>query len=459
MRAVAKFIKWLLGLVVLAVAALFVWLYVAPPELIRVGSGYSAKIVCSNVFIAGRDPGEVLAVDVQAPGHPLLRLMRVSVDKNRGLVSAGLFGVLGKSVAVARDGLGCASIPDGDAGRARRSVLHTGAPAPVADALWPEGERVDASQDQAVSRLLDDAVLTGPGMRAVVVVKNGRIVGERYGDGFSARTPLLGWSMTKTVNAAIVGTLVKDGKMAVDNKGLFPAWKADGRAAISLADMMAMSSGLEFNEDYGDVADVTRMLYLESDMAGFAQAKPLKDEVGKVFSYSSGTAVMLSRLWQDAVGDKARALAWPRTVLFGPLGMNSAVLETDEQGTFVGSSYLYATGHDWARFGQFLLQGGVWNGNQILPAGFVDWMREPAPASKVYGKGQLWIEGPGDEENPGAGVAAGLPKDTYWMEGHDGQTIAIIPSEQLVIVRLGLTPAKFDYRPQTMVSMLVKALH
>lgn len=459
MRAVAKFIKWLLGLVVLAVAALFVWLYVAPPELIRVGSGYSAKIVCSNVFIAGRDPGEVLAVDVQAPGHPLLRLMRVSVDKNRGLVSAGLFGVLGKSVAVARDGLGCASVPDGDAGKARRSVLHTAAPAPVTDALWPEGERVDASQDQAVSRLLDDAVLTGPGMRAVVVVKNGRIVGERYGDGFSARTPLLGWSMTKTVNAAIVGTLVKDGKMAVDSKGLFPAWKADGRAAISLADMMAMSSGLEFNEDYGDVADVTRMLYLESDMSGFAAAKPLKDEVGKVFSYSSGTAVMLSRLWQDAVGDKAKALAWPRTVLFGPLGMNSAVLETDEQGTFVGSSYLYATGHDWARFGQFLLQGGVWNGNQILPAGFVDWMREPAPASKVYGKGQLWIEGPGDEENPGAGVAAGLPKDIYWMEGHDGQTVAIIPSEQLVVVRLGLTPAKFDYRPQTMVSMLVKALH
>ena len=181
-------------------------------------------------------------------------------------------------------------------------------------------------------------------MRAVVVVKNGRIVAERYGDGFSAKTPLLGWSMTKTVNAAIIGTLVKDGKMAVTNQGLFGPWKADGRAAISLADMMAMSSGLEFNEDYGDVADVTRMLYLEPDMAGFAESKPLTGDVGKVFSYSSGTAVMLSRLWQDAIGDKDKALAWPRTALFEPLGMQSAVLETDEQGTFVGSSYLYATG-------------------------------------------------------------------------------------------------------------------
>ncbi|MDX8523426.1 serine hydrolase [Mesorhizobium sp. MSK_1335] len=459
MRAVVKFIKWLLGLVILAVVALFAWLYFAPPELIRVGSGYSAKIVCSNVFVAGRDANEVLAVDVQAPGHPLLRLMKVSVDKERGLVSAGLLWILGKSVAVERDGVGCASVPDGDTGKARQTSLRTAPPTPQPDALWPDGERVDASQNPGVAKIVDDAAMAGTGMRAIVVVKNGRVVAERYGEGFSAKTPLLGWSMTKTVNAAIVGTLVKDGKMAVDNKGLFTPWKADGRAAISLADMMAMSSGLEFNEDYGDVADVTRMLYLEPDMAGFAEAKPPTGEIGKVFSYSSGTAVMLSRLWQDAIGDKAKALAWPRAALFGPLGMHSAVLETDEQGTFVGSSYLYATAHDWARFGQFLLQGGVWNGAQVLPAGFVDWMRQPAPTSKVYGKGQVWIEGPGDEENPGAGTAAGLPKDTYWMEGHDGQTVAIVPSEQLVVVRLGLTPAKFGYRPQTMVAALVKALH
>ncbi|RUV11042.1 MULTISPECIES: serine hydrolase [unclassified Mesorhizobium] len=460
MRDVVKFIKWLFGLIVLAVIALFAWLYFAPPELIRVGSGYAAKIVCSNVFIAGRDPNEVLAVDVQAPGHPLLKLMKVSVDKERGLVSAGLLWALGKSVAVERHGVGCASVPDGDTGRARQTSVHI-EPLAVAsqDALWPEGERVVALQNPAVTKIVDDAAMVGTGMRAVVAVKNGRIVAERYGEGFSAKTPLLGWSMTKTVNAAIVGTLVKDGKMALDKKSLFSPWKADGRAAISLADMMAMSSGLEFNEDYGDVADVTRMLYLEPDMAGFAEAKPLGGEVGKAFSYSSGTAVMLSRLWQEAIGDKAKALTWPRTALFEPLGMHSAVLETDERGTFVGSSYLYATAHDWARFGQFLLQGGVWNGAQILPAGFVDWMRQPAPASKVYGNGQVWIEGPGDEENPGAGAAAGLPKDTYWMEGHDGQTVAIIPSEQLVVVRLGLTPAKLGYRPQAMVAALVKALH
>lgn len=458
MRIALRLVKWLLALAMLALAALAAWLYIAPPELIRVGSGYSAKIVCSNVFIAGRDADEVLAVDVQAPGHPLLRLMWISVDKERGTVSAGLFGVFGKSVAIVRDGLGCTSVPDGDIATAKAITGPALTPAPPLDALWPDGDKVETSQDPEIAKILDDPALTGTGMRAVVVVKNGRIIAERYGSGFTERTPLLGWSMTKTVNAAVVGTVVKDGRMAMTNQGLFGPWKTDGRAAISLADMMAMSSGLEFNEDYGDVADVTRMLYLEPDMAGFAESKPLTGEVGKMFSYSSGTAVMLSRLWQDAIGDKDKALAWPRVALFDPLGMRSAVLEADEHGTFVGSSYLYATAREWARFGQFLLQDGVWNGQEILPAGFVGWMREATPASKVYGRGQLWIEGPGDEESPGAGTAAGLPGDTYWMEGHDGQTVAIIPSEKLVVVRLGLTPAKLGYRPQTMVMALAKAL-
>jgi CubicO group peptidase (beta-lactamase class C family) len=457
MRVALTAVKGLLGLIVVAAIATFAWLYVAPPDLIRVGSGYSAKIVCSNVFLAGRNASDVLALDVQAPGHPLLRLMRVSVDKEAGTVFAGLFCVLGTSVAVFRDGLGCANVPDGNVASARAIAGPSLTPAPALDAPWPQGERVDASPYPEIEKILDNAELTGPGMRAVVVVKDGRIVGERYGAGFSEKTPLLGWSMTKTVNAAIVGTVVKAGRLSVDGTGLFARWKADGRSAISLADLMAMSSGLAFNEDYGAVADVTRMLYLEPDMAGFAEAKPLAGEVGKVFSYSSGTAVMLSRLWQDAVGDKDKALAWPRLALFDPLGMQSAVLEADEHGTFVGSSYLYATARDWARFGQFLLQGGAWNGEQILPAGFVDWMSEKVPASEVYGKGQLWLEGPGDEDDPGAGMAAGLPADTFWLQGHDGQSVAIVPSRQLVVVRLGLTPSWLGYRPQQMTAALLRA--
>ena len=459
MRVIGKILKWLLGLIVVAVVGVMIWLWMAPPALIRVAANYTAKIVCSNVFLAGREAEQVLAVDVQAPGHPILKLMTLDVDKDAGTVSAGLFGIFGKGTAVLRPGLGCANVPDGDVTAAKTISTDLFVPPVVPDVLWPEGSRAEPSQDPEIVKILDDALLTGPGMRAVVVVQNGRIVGERYGEGFSDKTPLLGWSMTKSVNAAIVGTLVKEGKLAIADQGLFPDWKADKRSAITLADMMAMSSGLEFNEDYGDVTDVTRMLYLEPDMAAFASAKQLSDEPGKAYSYSSGTAVMLSRIWQNTFADPKQALTWPRLKLFEPVGMTSAVMETDEQGTFVGSSYLYATARDWARFGQFLLQDGAWNGQEILPAGFVSWMREPAPASNnVYTRGQLWIEAPGNEHDPGATAKAGVPTDAYWLEGHDGQTVAIIPSQKLVIVRLGLTPFKLGYRPRNLVAALAKAL-
>jgi CubicO group peptidase (beta-lactamase class C family) len=457
-RIILKTTKWLLGLVMLVIAGVAFWLYVSPPALIRVASGYSAKIVCSNVFLAKRQADAVLRVDVQAPGHPILKFMSVDVDEDKKTVTAALLGVFGKGVAVARDGVGCASVPDGDVAAAQTAVASP-PPAAKADALWPEGNRVEPSQDPEIMKILNDPKMTGPGMRAVVVVHNGRVIGERYVNGFSADTPLLGWSMTKTVTAAIIGTLVKDGRLAIDREELFEPWKADGRKDISLADLMAMSSGLEFNEDYGDVTDVTRMLYLEPDMAGFAGAKPLTGDIGKVWSYSSGTTLLLSRIWQDALGDPAKALSWPRMALFEPLGMSSAVLETDEKGTFVGSSYLYATARDWARFGQFLLQDGTWDGAQILSAGFISWMREEVPASKgEYGRGHLWLRGSDAGTPPGENPDAGfdLPEDTFWMLGHDGQSIAIVPSKQLVVVRLGLTPSKLGYKAQGLVEALAK---
>lgn len=461
MRRLLRIAKWVLALVVLAICAATGWMYVSPPELFRVGSGYSAKIVCSNVFIAGRDPEQVLAVDVQAPGHPLLKLMRVSVDRERKVVSAGLFGLIGKGMAVARDGFGCSTVPDGnlEAVSLPRGVEPSLPGKGSSPALWPDGDTVAPSQAPELDALLTDGKLTGPGMRAVIVVKNGRIVGERYGEGFSPDTPLLGWSMTKSVTAAIIGTLVRSGRLSLDQSRLLPEWQGDGRSAIKLSDLLAQSSGLEFNESYGDVSDVTRMLYLEPDMAGFAAAKPLVAAVGGTWNYSSGTSVILSRIWQNAAG--AEALSYPRSALFGPIGMTSAVMEPDARGTFVGSSYLYATARDWARFGLFILRNGVWDGRELLPPGYVDWMREVVPASKgAYGKGHVWLWGPeGDSpsgEDPDVGFD--LPADTFWFEGHDGQSVAVIPSKDLVVVRMGLTPFKLAYKPQGLVAAVAKVL-
>jgi CubicO group peptidase (beta-lactamase class C family) len=220
-----------------------------------------------------------------------------------------------------------------------------------------------------------------------------------------------------------------------------------------------MSSGLNFNEDYGSVTDITRMLYLEPDMAAFVRQQPLAQPVGTHFNYSSGSSVLLARLWQDAA--PGASLAWPRQALFDPLGMRSAVMEADARGTFVGSSYLYATGRDWARFALLLLQDGQWLGQPLLPAGWVARMRTPSKAApQDYTEGQMWLHGPRAGTSAGQSPDAGfqLPADTVWMNGHDGQSIALVPSRQLAVVRLGLTPAKLRHRPQRLVEALLRAL-
>jgi hypothetical protein len=308
MRLLVRFVKILISVIVVGLIGLGTWLYVSPPELLRVGSGYSAKMVCSNVFLAGRDSGEVLAVDVQAPGNPLLRLMQVSVDRTEKRVHAALLGIFAGNDAVYREGLGCAVTPDA------APVAAVSVPAPAVTSvdpslLWPEGGKIEA--DPSVAQVLSDADLAGPGMRAVVVVKWGHIVGETYSAGFSKDTPLIGWSMTKTVNAAILGTLIRDGKLSLEDKGLFPQWQGNQRGDIRIADLAAMESGLAFNENYGAVADVTRMLYLEPDMANFAADQPLDADPGSRFGYSSGTAVMLSKIWMDRIGGGTGALIPP----------------------------------------------------------------------------------------------------------------------------------------------------
>ncbi|TCN29840.1 serine hydrolase domain-containing protein [Sinorhizobium americanum] len=432
------------------------WLAFFPPELLKVGDGYAAKIVCSNVFLAGRDPQAVLAEDVQAPGHPLLKFVSVSVDRDRQAVTARIFGFAAPVRAVYRSGLGCTVTADGTmqalAAPALDNAADAAAAPPNTDAAWPEGNKAEIVP--AFQKLAEDPELAGPGMRAVLVVKDGHLVGEAYGQGFDRETPLLGWSMTKSVTAALVGLRIAEGRMDPEKANLLPEWSGDERARIKLADLLAMQSGVAFNEDYGDVTDVTRMLFLESDMAGFAASKPLEAAPGARFNYSTGTTNLLSRLWMRTFDSPAQALAYPRQSLFAPLGMTSAVMETDAQGTFVGSSYMYATAQDWARFAQFLLDDGRWQGRALLPEDFVKFMRSPTAASGGdYGAGQVWLI-----ENGTRAGAGNFPPDTFWMLGHDGQSIMLVPSLRLAVVRLGLTPGGGDYDVRKLQAAAIAAL-
>lgn len=439
----------------LCVAALLA-LWAKPPDLIRIGANYTAKIVCSNAFLTRRDPADVLATDVQAPGHPLLKFMRVEVDRNYGWVIAGLFGFR-EGIAVASPKGGCTVLPDvqRDSAHSRMAMLAASAAASAMNAGPSVRDDTEASIVSPVQRLVEDEVLAGPGMRAIVVVQNGSIVAERYTAGFDRDTPQLGWSMTKSVTAGLIGLLVKDGRLRLDTRA---GWSGqDGRERITVSDLLSMTSGLDWNEGYGAVSDVTRMLYLEPDMNGFARAKPLVHAPGAVWSYSSGTAVMLAHAFQNAAGPDPSGYIHAR--LFGPLGMSSAVIEADESGTLVGSSYMYATPRDWARYGQLLAQDGIWNGQEILPRGYVAMMSSPVTASDgEYGHGMVWrsaTHSPKTGVNPDASY--GNPDDTFWMSGHDGQYVAIIPSRQLVIVRMGLTPTRLSYHPEALVHAVLQA--
>ena len=251
--------------------------------------------------------------------------------------------------------------------------------------LWPEGEQValgtlpDGVDGAALAKAVDE-VFAEPDpahprrTRALVVVYGGRIVAERYAPGFDAAMPLIGWSMSKSAVNALVGLRVKDGKLALTDTALMPEWrgKDDPRRAITLDQLMRMTSGLAFDETYGSSqSDVAQMLFVQGDKAAFAADKPLAYPPGTHWAYSSGTTTIIAAVLRQSFTDQRDYLGYPLERLFGPLGMRSAVLQPDASGTFAGSSFLYASARDFARLGLLFLRDGVWEGRRILPEGWV----------------------------------------------------------------------------------------
>ena len=446
-----KTVLWLVAALGLAVA---IALGLRAYGTALVGSGYSAAILCGAVFVSGRDPATVEAEDLSGPGLELLSLFdkRVARDDKR---VTGSFHGLAAQTAIVRDGFGCTRV-NGSA--ADLPAMPAVSPAPPADpaALWPDGERVDpdapadgidrTALDAAVAAAFDEPDPAHPrNTRALVVVQRGRIVAERYAPGFGKDMKLIAWSMAKGAMNALIGLRVEDGKLAVTDEALLPEWRqaGDRRGGISLDDLLRMSSGLAFDESYGDpLGDVTEMLFVANDMAKFAADKPLLHAPGSEWNYSSGTTVLLARVLRETFASDADYLRYPGERLFGPLGMRSAVLETDASGTFVASSLLYASARDFARLGLLFLNDGVWRGMRLLPEGWVGYTLTPTKGApdQSYGA-QMWLKLP---ESQGYGEPP-MPDDAFYFLGYDEQIIAVVPSRDLVIVRLGLTQDGGDW--------------
>jgi len=403
-------------------------IYAAPYP--RLGAGYVAKMACSEIFLAGRSEAAVRAADFEDIS-PVLPFVSLTVDAQKRETRAHLFG-LGGARAVYRDGYGCtlqkgpiAPLPDA---------------APVADIPLPSaaGANVDAAAlDAAIEAAFADPVAR---TRALLVMQDGAVIAERYAAGFSASTPLLSWSMAKSVTATMVGAAALRGLVEVEKAPPEPLWRdGDPRRAITWRDLLQMQSGLAFGEFYGAArADVSRMLFDAPDAGAVGAARPLIHPPGTYWSYSSGTTNLMQRALRRTLEDQgADYHSFAREAVFAPLGMASAVLEPDSSGTFIGSSFMYATARDWAKLGQLYLDGGVHEGERLLPEGWTDFVARPASGSDgVYGA-QFWLNRKGAT---GRGqYIPGLPEEAYMMSGHEGQYVVIVPDKRLIIVRTGTT--------------------
>ncbi len=418
--------KRILGIAgsVLAVAVAIGCLYLN--TLMPIITGYAAKNLASAVFISGRNPAEVEALDLH---FSFIKFDKNKVDyQNKTVTSRFLWA---KATAAYRDGYGVTLLR----GKDRQAFLEKPYPLSPDTAYTdylPAGDSALTARLAPVARALVDEHAYNGHPFAFVVLHKGAVVAERYGAGITPGTQLLSWSMGKSFTNALAGIMAGDGLVDIHAPLEIPQWQGDGRKAITLSDLMQMQSGLQWNENYGNRSDVNLMLHREADMGLYALSKPLEHDPGTFWYYSSGSTNIVMRYLRGKFPSDEAFLHYLRERLFAPLAISNPHFEPDMSGTPVGSSYLYATARDYARFGQLFLDDGCVQGRRILPEGWVDYTVTPASASEGKYGAFFWL-------NLG-GACPDAPQDMFSCQGHDGQVIYIIPSKELVVVILGYSP-------------------
>lgn len=425
----AKRRRWfiLFLVVVTLLSAAFVWLR----PLLGIGAGYAAKHACSCHFLQGRELDEISAHDLD-----FSVLGYVGLEREGNSIHSSFFGLVPREARY-REGIGCTLINAPD--KALQEVGALAGAVPVGGA----GEAKTAPTLPAYVRAVDFALAPREDTetRGLVILRNGKIVAEAYAEGYDQNTPLLGWSMTKTLTALALGRALNPELDSLPpaeltaRRGLFPeVWTDSVRRQIPLASLLQMNSGLLWNEAYGSLSDATIMLHEHTDMAKYAYSAPAVAPPGTEWVYSSGTTNILTE-----VIDREVPLASAHEFIHGLLRpvAPSLLIEPSQAGLPVGSSYGWATARDWARLGQLMLQNGVWDGDTLLPPGWVDYLLEPAAGSDGTYGGQTWLPGP---DMPS------LPTDAYMMRGFQDQRVFVLPSRDMVITRLGHGADKaFDF--------------
>lgn len=420
-------------------------------------SGFSAKSVASGHFIDNRSQEMIEKGDNDIE---MITLAKNKIDEKGKFVTSTVYG-LKERKAIYREGLGATLINDDfDVSKSyevpKRTKLTNNLPFPYGNnepkACLPNGiDTVFANVDYAklektVANAFDnkvDSSLKGERAkqknkrtRSILVIYKDQIIAEKYATGFDKNSKILGWSMTKSITATLFGILQKQGKIDINKPAPITEWANDERAKITIANLLNMNSGLEWEENYNKISDVTKMLFLAEDMSQSQVHKPAQFKPNTHWNYSSGTTNLLSGILRKQFKTHQEYLDFWHSALIDKIGMNSMLVETDMAGNYVGSSYSWATTRDWAKFGLLYLHKGNWNGEQILDESWVRFAATPTNTSNGKYGAHFWL-------NAG-GKFPDVPRDMFYCNGYQGQMIAIFPSHDLVIVRMGLSE-DFDF--------------
>jgi len=423
--------------------------YDIPPgdALSHYTSGF-AKIMCSAVFITGLDP-DFAAANVgyfTSPPEQRAKVGKPVIDREHKRVSVRMpNGVV--RTAVYTGSQGCVTLPEGSDALSFEPKQIKPGPGNTPDKEWPLGERVTGNFPAEVNKVLVDSALQAAfddpaAMTAAFVVTwKGKLIGERYADGITSTTPLESWSMGKSLTATLMGILINDGVYTLNQPAPVPEWQQPGdpRQEIRISDILNMSSGLmcrapgdpDFDPDLGYA---THWYLYTGSVNSFHYAASLKQQwkPGQVGRYRNSDPVLTNYLIRLAVDKSGDYHSFPQRRLFDKLGIRTMVMETDPFGNFLTQGYEFASARDWARLGNLYLQDGVWNGERILAEGYAKFVSTLAPGWKADGRpvygGFFWLNGEG--EYP-------VPNEAYFMAGAGGQYTFIVPSHDLVIVRLG----------------------
>jgi len=415
----------LLLLVIIIITVLFNY------RKLNIIAGYTAKNVASSVFLADRNLEFTNTTDNNfAP----LSIAKNTINKNEKTAEGSVFGLFSRK-AVYREGLGSVLVlKDEDISDDYLSPKRNRTPNNLA---FPYGNKnhkdtvfTSVNYDklqQAVNTMFADVNQT----RAVLVIHKDKIIAEKYDEKFNKDSRLLGWSMTKSVMVSVFGVLQCQGKLNVTDKAPVKEWQNDDRKEITLNNLLQMNSSLEWEENYTTISDATKMLFLERDMSKPQIDKPLIAKPGEITNYSSGSSNLLSGLLRQYFNSQQEYLDFWYTDLIDKIGMHSMTIEADLSGNYVASSYGWATARDWSKLGLLYLHNGDWNGTAIFDKDWVDYTTKPGDSSDGEYGAQIWL-------NAGSKYPD-VPKSMYSFNGHQGQYVFVLPEQDLVIVRLGLT--------------------